>query len=288
MNNPICENLLRLSFDTHESYLAYAREAAHRLSQIWLWHETLGNQEAAIRLPGVCDICQHQTTFTATPQKMPPGDQFAFRAPWWGGLMCGCSLPAVERTVIRCILDGGGLDDRIYHVGHHSPLHHWLSPRAPRLVSSQYEAGRSPGETENGIRYEDLTNLSFPDASFDDILCVEVLEHIPDHHAALREMARVLTPGGRAMLTFPWLGGEHFDHMIRAELRPDGTINHILPPEYHGDPADGAGILSFRSFGWKILDEIRAAGFSGASAKYVFGPFHGYASLLYPVIIGTR
>ncbi len=89
-------------------------------------------------------------------------------------------------------------------------------------------------------------------------------------------------------MTFPWLGGEHSDHLVRAEMMPDGSIRHILPPEYHGDPASDEGILSFRAFGWKILDEIRMAGFSQARAQFIFGPIHGYASLLNPVIVGLR
>ena len=37
----------------------------------------------------------------------------------------------------------------------------------------------------------DVTNLSFPDRSFDCVLCAEVLEHIPDVERAAREIARV-------------------------------------------------------------------------------------------------
>jgi SAM-dependent methyltransferase len=158
----------------------------------------------------------------------------------------------------------------------------------PNVTASQYEEGRRPGEIENGIQYEDLTALSFGDHEFDCIICMEVLEHIPDYQAALREMRRALRPGGRAILTFPWLGGRNYEHVIRAEQLPDGSIRHLQPPEFHGDPATNQGILSFRSFGWKILDELRAAGFTRASATFVFGPLHGYMTLLTPIIVGVR
>jgi len=101
-------------------------------------------------------------------------------------------------------------------------------------------------------------------------------------------MARVLKPGGRTILTFPWMGGNYYDHLVRAEVLPDGSINHILPPEYHGDPASADGILSFRAFGWKVLDEIRESGFSRASAIFMFAPLHGYMTLITPVIVGVR
>jgi SAM-dependent methyltransferase len=117
---------------------------------------------------------------------------------------------------------------------------------------------------------------------------MEILEHIPDYMAAMREMARTLKPGGRVIISVPWLGRDTYDHLIRAELMADGTIQHFYPPEYHGDPANDGGILSFRSFGWKILDDLREAGFSSASAEFVFGPLHGYMILLTPVIVGIR
>jgi SAM-dependent methyltransferase len=48
-----------------------------------------------------------------------------------------------------------------------------------------------------------LTQLPFPDASFDGCLCTEVLEHIPDDDAAVRELARCLKPGGVLLMSVP-------------------------------------------------------------------------------------
>jgi SAM-dependent methyltransferase len=285
---PAPYNLLRLSFNAHSEYVSYEEQHAKSLANIWRCHEMLGDRESRIIMAGMCDICDCQTTFSATPQKMPDGDQFQYRMPWWSGLACACKMSTLDRSVLRVLLDGGRQEDIIYHVGHYSMFRQHISERMPNVTSSQYEEGRTPGEIENGIRYEDLTGLTFADGEFDSIICMEVLEHVPDYRSALREMARVLKPKGRAILTFPWLGGRNYEHLIRAEILSDGSINHILPPEYHGDPASAAGILSFRAFGWKILDEIREAGFSYASANFVLGSLHGYMTLLTPVIVGTR
>lgn len=45
--------------------------------------------------------------------------------------------------------------------------------------------------------------LPFPDASFDVIFCTEVLEHLAEPERAVREMARVLVPGGKIFITVP-------------------------------------------------------------------------------------
>lgn len=288
MNNPSPNHILRLSFTNHLDYRAYMDKHEKALTNIWSWHETLGNQPKPFQLLGICDLCECQTTYTATPVKSIHKSRFEFRVPWWGQARCKCKLINRDRAVLHVFFESYQPQDQVYHVGHFSPFHHWLSKRIPNVTSSQYEIGRKPGEIVNNIRYEDLTCLSFKDATFNSLICMEILEHIPDYTPALQEMARVLVPGGRAFLSFPWLHKDTYEHLIRAELKPDGSINHILPPEYHGDPAKQEKILSFRSFGWKILDELRAAGFSSAHAEFVFNPLHGYMTLLIPVIVGIR
>ena len=55
----------------------------------------------------------------------------------------------------------------------------------------------------------DITAIPSPDASFDAILCSEVLEHVPEPTHALDEFARLLKPGGTLILTAPFASLVH-------------------------------------------------------------------------------
>jgi ubiquinone/menaquinone biosynthesis C-methylase UbiE len=46
----------------------------------------------------------------------------------------------------------------------------------------------------------DLTKLPYPDVQFDAVVCGWVLEHLSDPRPGLRELARVMSPGGRLLL----------------------------------------------------------------------------------------
>jgi len=56
----------------------------------------------------------------------------------------------------------------------------------------------------------DITNIPEPDASFDAVMCIEVLEHLPDPISGLREVARLLKNGGTLVLTAPFCSLTHF------------------------------------------------------------------------------
>lgn len=55
------------------------------------------------------------------------------------------------------------------------------------------------------LKYEtnDALNLSYPDGNFDLVVSSEVIEHVGRPDQMIREIARVLAPGGVAILTFP-------------------------------------------------------------------------------------
>lgn len=93
------------------------------------------------------------------------------------------------------------------------------------------EVIRRPGWTNldakaalEGVVAGDVTALPFADGSFDRVVASQVLEHLEDPVAALREWARVLAPGGVLLVAVPdarkkdvWLGA----HL--ATLRASGN-----------------------------------------------------------------
>lgn len=64
----------------------------------------------------------------------------------------------------------------------------------------------------------DITRLPFEDASFDAILCSHVLEHVPDDRRAMRELRRVLRPGGWALVMVP------FSHELAQTLEDPAIV----------------------------------------------------------------
>ena len=58
---------------------------------------------------------------------------------------------------------------------------------------------------------EDAHALSFPDNSFDTVICTMVFEHVPRPWDVAKEIQRVLRPGGHAIVTAPFMFPYHQD-----------------------------------------------------------------------------
>ena len=93
----------------------------------------------------------------------------------------------------------------------------------------------------------DITNIEYPDQSFDVIYCSHVLEHVQDDRKAMREFCRVLKSNGWAILLVPITAEETYEDPSIVEpeerLKAFGQADHV------------------RRYGPEYVDRLREAGF---------------------------
>ena len=115
----------------------------------------------------------------------------------------------------------------------------------------------------------DITAIDCEDNSIDFILCSHVFEHVPDDLLAMRELYRVLKPGGTAILQVP------LDKSLEHTLE-DPTINTKELREKHYGHWD-----HLRQYGLDYKEKLESAGFDvkvddynskfSAADKFKFG-----------------
>ncbi len=137
-----------------------------------------------------CNICG------ATARKFLHGPETLWE------LMCPyCLSRPRHRTAYRFFHERTDLFDgrpkRMLHVAPEAAL----APKFREIPGLDYLSGDlNPAAA---MVQMDITDIRYPDNSFDVIYCSHVLEHVPDDRRAMRELARVLKPGGWAVLAVP-------------------------------------------------------------------------------------
>jgi SAM-dependent methyltransferase len=130
------------------------------------------------------------------------------------------------------------LTQRIQEQGPRNYIRADLSPKSPDLTPV------------------DVTQIPYPDGSFDFLICNHVLEHVPDDRRALSEIYRVLRPGGHAVLQTP------FSPLLRGSFEDPGIDtdelrNYCYAQEDH-----------VRLYGQDLFTRIEAAGFTLAVRQH--------------------
>lgn len=167
--------------------------------------------------------------------------------------------------------------DRIFVMEQATPFYSYLKGVYPNLIGAEYLGNAVPLGTqdERGLRNEDATRLTFADNELKAILSLDVFEHIFDYEAAFRECYRVLAQGGCLVFTVPF-DPTSYNNLERAFELDSGEIAHILPPEYHGDILSDKGVLSFRRYGWQMMEDLCEAGFERPRAAVFYSEPMGY------------
>lgn len=269
------------SFESLTEYQAALAEREQQFSSRWQWGQLLqATCETAGSYSGYCGVCQRETDFTFSPTADGPinlREELACRH---------CGLNARVRAIVHLLSEATppGTPASIYLTEQTTGLYQFVKARWPKVVGSEFfeESFRQRLSRHlrqligqgDALRREDVTALTFGDQCLDVIISCDVLEHVPDYRKALSEFGRVLRPGGRLLLTVPFME-QSYDTTVRARLKANGEIEHIEEPEYHGDPMDPDGVLAFYNFGWDLLDRVREAGFSEASWRVPWAPGEG-------------
>lgn len=110
------------------------------------------------------------------------------------------------------------------------------------LFGAMKEAGEVPAGAAADIKEGDALALPFADGEFDRVIASEILEHVPEDIQAIRELARVLRPGGTMAVTVPrW-----FPEVVCWKLSED----------YHDTPGGHIRIYSDK----ELIGKLKNAG----------------------------
>lgn len=132
---------------------------------------------------------------------------------------------------------------RVLHFAPERALEPWLeSLGATRYMRADLFPAR------HGIERVDLQDLPFDAASFDIVIANHVLEHVTLLDSATAEIARVLRPGGVAILQTPWCAG------LAATVDDPTVVDPIARTQLFGQDDH------VRLFGRDVFDRIAATG----------------------------
>ena len=142
---------------------------------------------------------------------------------------------------------------RIAEINACGAFHNYLEQH-PNLCYSEYVPGVPCGSEYNGIRCEDLQELTYPDDYFDIILTSDTLEHVPDPDKAWSEVRRTLKPSGYHIFTIPVVPAQPGTRQ-RAR-RSGGAIEYLTEPAYHGREWGAEDRLVYTDFAMDVLDAL--------------------------------
>lgn len=146
--------------------------------------------------------------------------QFMARTPLHPQWLLGArNAPCGIKSFHGRLLDIGAADRWLQHV---------LHPEAQYFALDYPATGRDLYGSRPDV-FADAARLPFANGSFDGVACLEVLEHVPDALAVMREISRVLRPGGKAWISMPFLYPTHdapfdFQRYTRYGMQRDAQL----------------------------------------------------------------
>ncbi len=155
-------------------------------------------------------VTEAASSRTRTPQQLEEDRH------WWFASRTRALLNMMDREVpsrdLKVLDVGCGAGNMIHHLSRYGQVKGVEIDPRPVAVAHRRGYDVDLGDATQGLNYQD--------ASFDTVSALDVIEHNEDDMSILREIHRVLKPGGHAVITVPafmWLWSHNDD--INAHLR---------------------------------------------------------------------
>jgi SAM-dependent methyltransferase len=164
---------------------------------------------------------------------------------------CGCGAGEYVRALTNLGADAWGIEYSAEKIG---------------------EAVRIGGLPEGRVAVGDIEAIEFADDHFDIALVNEVLEHVPHDDRGIREVHRILKPGGVALIFSPNRLYPFETHGV--SLRSGAKVPHYLPLVPYVPVRLGLFQYWARNYWpWELRALVRAGGFSIERCAYVWQTF---------------
>ncbi len=268
------------------SWLKDAREFEEHLLRRKRWRRRW-------HVHGYCSACHAVRDLRVTRRGGTKRKDGVWIPLWREHLTCQtCHFNSRQRYMAGLLLDAITLrpEPRVYMTEQVTRFFEWANTLTEigELLGGEYLPDpESRRGLPSDVIHQDLEALSHETSSIDILVSNDVLEHVSDPEQGIREIARVLRPGGVALIGIPIQ--PNCDESVSRARYIRGSLEHLLEPVYHGNPLDPkGGSLVFTDFGWDIVDRFRAAGFAHFDAQLYWSSLHGYLGGPYPVLRGVR
>jgi predicted SAM-dependent methyltransferase len=191
----------------------------HQFSRQWLARE--------------CPICGYKGMFISVGHPAR-----------WDARCPQCGSRERHRLAHLWVIEGGGDKFAGKRILHFAPE----KAETRRMQNNKlYETAdlHQPGVTHK----VDITRVSLPDASYDAVIVHHVLEHIENDRQAIRELFRLLAPGGVAILSVPINATRQHTYENPAIVSPKDRFAHFSGEDH------------VRYYGLDFTDRLAEAGF---------------------------
>lgn len=167
------------------------------------------------------------------PQQVAIRAAYLDLVPDWKGkrvLEIGCGTGVVSRAIARRVGPGGSVLA--------------LDP-SPIFLSQAEELARAAGIENLTFQAADARDLDLPDGAFDVAVAVTVLCHVPGRDRVLRELRRVVRPGGQVLI----VDGDYASNQL---AHPDRALTERIVAAWRGQVVDDPWLV--RRLGRLLLD----------------------------------